>query len=88
MTRLTAKQTEALQLIAANPKKVIAVDRTRPGYLKINGNVEHALRRLELIEKVQIGTGVHHRYGTPTEYPLNAWELTEAGQAALAAITG
>jgi hypothetical protein len=77
--KLTAKQTEALQLVATG--NVIAIVRGIEGFETINGNTENKLRALKLIEKKAAGTRV--RNGFTIE--ISTWALTEAGKAALGA---
>jgi hypothetical protein len=75
--KLTAKQTEALQLVATG--NVIAIVRGIEGFETINGNTENKLRALKLIEKKAAGTRA--RNGFTIE--ISTWALTEAGKAAL-----
>lgn len=83
MPKLTDTQTDALHLIANNPNKVVAVERGLPGYLTINGNCENKLRRTGLIEKTPVETRWNTRYPEPTQYTVYAWQLTDAGRAAI-----
>lgn len=91
---LTKAQEKALHLINDNPNRVVANSGRKcpAGFLKINGNVENALRGvvmnspsdIPLIERTP--TGVIHSetiHGIDRTWELTAWKLTEAGQNAL-----
>jgi hypothetical protein len=80
----TAAQRKAMQLIADNPRRVVAWNRTAATahMLQINGNVERSLLHAGLARTVVLAT---HTNEHGDEWSTKAWELTEAGVRALAA---
>jgi hypothetical protein len=87
MPKLPKTQIAALALIEDNPRKVEAISRIAKGYKRIHGNAEHALTKLGLIEKVEVGTHTREAFGSTVTVTLNAWKLTPAGVDALHAAT-
>jgi len=81
--KLTKAQTNALQTIADNPGQVIAWVRGNRNYLTINGNTEHKLLQMKLIEVREGGKAVTNG----REHTLKLWALTDAGKAALGLTT-
>lgn len=75
---LTAKQTEALALVADNAGQVVFEQRGIQGVLTINGNTERALAKKGLIRKSDKVMGT-----TVSGFEYYAWEITAEGLAAL-----
>ncbi|AMD42807.1 hypothetical protein SEA_XKCD426_66 [Streptomyces phage Xkcd426] len=84
MKKLTKTQADALQIIASNPGRVVAWNRTVQHMIRINGNTENRLTDLGLIRTEDAGQRTYRGHS----FTLRVWTLTDAGKAALAAHHG
>lgn len=88
MPKLTTAQLTALAKIEDNPGTVEAITRVWSQWLRINGNVEHSLTKLGLIEKSQESREVtYFPHGREHTVNVHWWTLTTAGADALHAAT-
>jgi hypothetical protein len=84
MPKLTAAQLTALAKIEDNPGRVEAITRVWKDWGRINGNVEHSLTKLGLIEKSQESREVtYFTHGREHTVDIRWWKLTSAGADAL-----
>lgn len=88
MPKLTKTQLAALAKIEDNPGTVEAITRVWKQWSRINGNVEHSLTKLGLIEKSQEAREVtYFTHGREHTVNIHWWTLTAAGADALHAAT-
>jgi hypothetical protein len=84
MPKLTAAQLTALAKIEDNPGTVEAMTRVWKDWGRINGNVEHSLTKLGLIEKSRESREVSYfTHGREHTVNIHWWTLTAAGADAL-----
>ena len=82
--QLTKAQHTALATIEARPGQIEATTRVVQGWGRINGNVEHALVRLGLIEKSEGSRPVTYTtHGERHTFEARWWTLTAQGADAL-----
>lgn len=88
MPNLTKAQLTALAKIEDNPGTVEAITRVWKQWGRINGNVEHSLTKLGLIEKSPEAREVtYFTHGREHTVNVHWWKLTTAGADALRAAT-